>query len=112
VYKVRARPFSVASPATINMDFENSSCDYTLSLVWKAGNATANLQFAVHVDKPADGTNVMTTSEPTDKEDKRSPDEILKEASRGFSVHLEKNHDLIIRCPVGTLMTDVRASSQ
>jgi|GEM_PF-6273477 len=94
------------------MDFEDSSCDYTLSLVWKAGNATANLQFAVRLDKQPAETNVMTTDQLTDHEGKKVPREILKEVSRGFSVRLEKNHDLIIRCPEGTLMTDVRASSE
>jgi hypothetical protein len=94
------------------MDFEDSSCDYTLSLVWKAGNATANLHFAVRLDKPPVETNVMRSSQLSDNGDKRPPEEILKEVSRGFSVRLERNHDLIIRCPEGTLMTDVRASSE
>lgn len=95
----------------MDIDFEDSSCDYTLSLVWRAGNATANLQFVLRLDNPSDA-NAIATGRLTDEEEKALPDGIVTEGLRGFSVHLEKNHDLIIRCPEGTLMTDVRASSQ
>jgi hypothetical protein len=95
----------------VDIDFEESSCDYTLSLIWRAGSATANLQFVLRNDNPSASTNA-TRSELTGQEDPTSSEKILPEGLRGFSVRLENNQDLVIRCPKGARLTDIRASSQ
>jgi hypothetical protein len=96
----------------VDIDFEESSCDYTLSMIWRAGNATANLQFVLRNDSPSAAAASPLTSQLTGPEGQTASESVLPEGLRGFSVRVENNQDLVIRCPKGAWVTDIRASSQ